>query len=172
MLDMRRALQEGQTPAAAQTSAETNGTGAETPAEQEQALSTEAFLTQLVEAQGGMPEVPEGTDAQTQANTEAVHKLQTKAMMDENIDGIMEVSPKAPKRDVQDFILDAMQAKWVDAWDRAMKAARKIVEMEQNEKEQKDLRVEGANSGSQGSDDKPIRSRADARAAMQAELGG
>ena len=173
MLDLRRALQEAPPPEqtqAPQTGAETNGTGGDAAPEQEQALTTEAYLNEMLKLRGEPDGLSDDMDPQLKGVMEEQYKMQTKEMARENVEGIMEISPEVSKNDAQNFVLDSIQGKWVDAWDRAMKAARKIVEKEQNEKEQKDLRTEGANSGSQGSDDKPIMSRADAKAKILSDL--
>ena len=83
---------------------------------------------------------------------------------------IMEAYPDASRGDVQKFITARGKEDVVGMMQALESIVKKAAEKQQNSKEQEDLRVEGANSGSKGDEDAPIRSVDDSMSAILAKV--
>ena len=141
-----------------------NGTGAGDAGTE--AMSTEAFINELVGMRGTPPGVAEGMDETQQLILENQFKQDTRAMVEDIKEAIREVSPDIGRGDLQEFARAFVQGDPLAMWKVAQSAARKAAEAEDNEKEQEDLRVEGSNSGTKGSEKEPITTTQQAAVAL------
>lgn len=146
-----------------------NGTGAGADAGQD-AMSTEAFINELVGMRGTAPGVAEGMDETQQLILENQFKQDTRALVADIKEAIQEVSPDIGRGDLQEFARAFVQGDPLAMWKVAQSAARKAAEKEDNEKEQEDLRVEGSNSGTKGTEKEPITTTSQAALALAEAL--
>lgn len=137
-------------------------TGADAGAET-QAMDTEAFIAEMLKARGPAPGVgAEGiTDIERQI-LEQQYRQDTRFMISDIQEAIREISPNVERRDLQQYALAAVQNDSVGMWKIAQEALRKETEREQNDTKLQDLRVEGANSGTRGTEAASINSTDDA----------
>ena len=125
-------------------------------AEGNEPLSTEAFVNELIGLRGPAPGLNEGMSDTERALTEGLFKQDTRAMVEDIKSAIQEIAPDIGRGDVQEFARAFVQGDPLAMFKVAMSHARKAAEKEDNEKEQEDLRVEGSNSGTKGTEKEPI----------------
>ena len=123
----------------------------------DETLSTQAFLEDLVKMRGEVPGVVPDGDATQNAILENQFRQDTRAMIEDVKEVLREVSPDVSRGDLQKFTKAFVQGDPLEMWKVAQSAARKAAEAESNSKEQKELRVEGANSGAKGTETEPVR---------------
>ena len=126
-----------------------NGTGAGT---ENEAMSTEAFVNDLMKLRGATPGVQEGMDETQQLILENQFKQDTRAMVSDIKEVIREVAPDISRGDLQEFARAFVQRDPLALFKVAQSYTRKAAEAESNAKEQEDLRVEGSNSGTKGTE--------------------
>lgn len=144
MLEPNATGQTAQVPA-------TNGTGEQTG---DDAMTTQAFLEDMI-AQRGAPETEEGADPQMAALIQNQFRQDTRAYIEDIKEAIREVSPDVSRGDLQKYTRAVVQGDPMEAWKIAQSATRKEMEAEQNSSKTEDLRVEGSNSGTKGTDAPP-----------------
>ena len=138
-----------QTAQTAQT-AQTNGTTGTAPSDE--AVDMGAFVDEMVGHRGEVPGVTEGMDPTQQQILENQFRQDTRFMMEDIKSAIKEVSPDATLADIQKFARAFVQGDALAQWQAAQGAARKEAEQEENEEETKELRIEGAGSGTKGTE--------------------
>ena len=131
--------------------------GAET---EDQAMATEAFVNDLIKMRtpegGNVPGVTDEIDGTQRMILENQFRQDTRALMSDVREMIEEVSPNVTRSDLQKFTRAFVGGDPLEMWKVAQTAARKEAESQEDDEKLEDLRVEGGNSGTQGTERTPI----------------
>ena len=130
-----------------------------------EAVATEALLNELLQMRAPNGATPGVTDEASDIERQILEnqfRQDTRLMMSDVREMIEEVSPNATRGDIQAFTRAFVKGDPMEMWKVAMNSTRKQTEKESNSKELKDLRVEGGNSGTKGTEKTPIRTTSEA----------
>ena len=131
-------------------------------AEQDDTLTAEQLLQGIIEARGGVPQAPEGQDPKITQLEERVFQQDIRETIRSEAEALLEINPDMTRNDAHRIVLARAENDVVGLYQAIEKVVRKLAEKEQKGKDDEELRVEPANSGTPGSDDEPIRNMADA----------
>ena len=127
-----------------------------------EAMAAGVFLEDMMKVRGGDPRVTEEMSDFEREQLEEQFRLRTRLDMSDIAEGIKELIPEITTADSQAFVRGWFSRDPIATAKALQTAMRKVFEKEANEKGRKELRVEGANSGSKGNERAPIRSMGDA----------